>query len=553
MLAVLCLQFLALGVVQAWQDSPTFDEQYHLAAGVTALTRHQLRITPEHPPLGEALAAVPVLAARPVIPTGRSWRSGDSDAYAGEFMQAQIRAGALRRVTFLGRLVPLAAGAAIGLLAFVLASELFGPAAGLFAATVWLTLPLTLGLAHLNGVDIPFTLATLALSLVLLKYLRVSTTRRALVVGLVCGLALTARLNAFVLIPTILAIVAVAGRRSVAQAARHAGVIVATSWGAVWLVYRLLSPFPHFRHVGLPRGSVPFSARLVLLAPWPSEFAYGIRKQALVAQAPGPAYLLGHVWRGARWWYWPGSMLVKLPASTLIVMLVGLWFWRGIGQRSVWEAAVVLGVPAVALTAFILPQPRDLGLRYLLPVIALGIVAGSPLVRFASRATAGRIVVGLIVVAQLFWLWESSPRSLGWTAPPFRPGYQVAADSNLDWGQDLYRLRTWGRDHPGAVVFYFGPLDPALLVPHSRSLVDAIRPGGDGSGWWAVSASLLTDYYSGTLAWLRAYCPVGLVGDSILLYRFRTQPDLNLHGPDRPTGVCHAAFSRNVVPVRSER
>jgi 4-amino-4-deoxy-L-arabinose transferase-like glycosyltransferase len=384
-LALLCLQFLGLGVVQAWRDAPTFDEQYHLAAGVTALTRHQLRITPEHPPLGEVLAAAPILTARPVIPAGRSWRSGDSDAYARDFMAAQIRAGTLRRVTFLGRLVPLAEGAAIGLLVFVLASELFGPAAGLFAAMTWLTLPLVVGLGHIDGVDIPFTLATLALSLVLLKYIRAPTTRRALLLGLVCGLALAARLNAFVLVPTILAVVVVIGRSSIARAARHVGVVVGTSWAAVWVVYRLLSPFPDFRHVGLPGGRVSFTARVVLLAPWPSEYAYGIRKQALVAAIPAPGYLLGHAWRGARWWFWPGSMLVKLPVTTLVVMLVGLLFWRGIGHRSVWEAAVVLGAPALALTAFILPQPRDLGLRYLLPVIALLIIAGSRL--FDSPAT----------------------------------------------------------------------------------------------------------------------------------------------------------------------
>ena len=75
-LAALCVQFVALGLVQAWRDAPTHDESYHLAAGVTGLTRHQLRITPEHPPLPGLLAALPALAARPVIPNGQSWRSG---------------------------------------------------------------------------------------------------------------------------------------------------------------------------------------------------------------------------------------------------------------------------------------------------------------------------------------------------------------------------------------------------------------------------------------------------------------------------------------------
>ena len=38
-------------------------------------------------------------------------------------------------------------------------------------------------------------------------------------------------------------------------------------------------------------------------------------------------------------------------------------------------AAVVL--PAVAITAFTVPGPRDIGVRYLLPVLALWLVAAS--------------------------------------------------------------------------------------------------------------------------------------------------------------------------------
>jgi hypothetical protein len=67
-LALLSVQFFALGLVQASRDSPTYDEKYHLAGGVTALTDHQLRLTPEHPPLPKVLAALPALAANPVIP-----------------------------------------------------------------------------------------------------------------------------------------------------------------------------------------------------------------------------------------------------------------------------------------------------------------------------------------------------------------------------------------------------------------------------------------------------------------------------------------------------
>ncbi|HZW42209.1 MAG TPA: hypothetical protein VFE99_07890, partial [Agromyces sp.] len=210
------------------------------------------------------------------------------------------------------------------------------------------------------------------------------------------------------------------------------------------------------------------------------------------------------------------------------------------------EAALVLGAPAVALTAFVLPQPRQLGLRYLLPVITLAVVAGSPAVRVACKAVVGRVALALLLTAQLFWFWESTPRSLAWTTPPLRPGYQVAADSNLDWGQDLYRLRDWIRNHPDAVVFYFGTVDPKSLFEESRSLSTTVERDQPPAGRYAVSASHLTDWSSKSLAWLRAYCPVGLVGDSILVYRFHDTPNLGLRGDQEPPEVCKSAFSHVV-------
>jgi 4-amino-4-deoxy-L-arabinose transferase-like glycosyltransferase len=546
-LAALCVQFVALGLVQAWRDAPTYDESYHLAAGITGLTRHQLRITPEHPPLPGLLAALPVLAAHPVIPNGQSWRSGYSEGYAREFVAAQSRAGKLQTVTFLGRLVPLAEGGAVALLAYALAKRLFGRAAGLLAATVWLTLPFTAGLSHLNGVDVPFALTTLVLSLALLRYVRGPTTRAAILVGLACGVGLTVSLTALVLVPTSAVVVLLVGSRHLARALRHVLLIGASSWAVVWLLYRLVSPFPDVRHTEpVPAGPVRLLARLARLVPWPPEYDYGIWKQALIAAKPGRAYLFGEAWEGARWWFWPGSMLVKLPVSVLIIVLLGLLCWRKLPRRTISEAALVLAVPAVALTAFIVPQPRQLGLRYLLPVITLAVVAGSPAVRIATKAVAGRLALALLLTAQLLWFWESVPRSLAWTAPPFRPGYQVTADSNLDWGQDLYRLRDWSRDHRNAVVFYFGTVDEKSVLQDSRSFSTIVGRGRPPAGWYAVSASHLTDWSSKSLAWLRGYCPVELVGDSILVYRFRDAPNRGLRGDDEPPSICKKAFSHVV-------
>ena len=47
------------------------------------------------------------------------------------------------------------------------------------------------------------------------------------------------------------------------------------------------------------------------------------------------------------------------------------------------------------------------------------------------------------------------------------------------------------------------------------------------------------------LAWLRAYCPVGTIGGTILLYRFATPPVAG-PVPDAPAHTCPGSVSRRV-------
>lgn len=51
-----------------------------------------------------------------------------------------------------------------------------------------------------------------------------------------------------------------------------------------------------------------------------------------------------------------------------------------------------------------------------------------------------------------------------------------------------------------------------------------------------MSASALITF-GGGLSWLRAYCPIEQVGQSILVYRFRSPPDTR-PGPAFPERPC---------------
>ena len=65
-------------------------------------------------------------------------------------------------------------------------------------------------------------------------------------------------------------------------------------------------------------------------------------------------------------------------------------------------------------------------------------------------------------------------------------------------------------------------------------------------GWVAVSVTNLTALHRDELSWLRAYCPVGSIGGSILLYYFDAPPDAT-PGPTMPVGPCFGAAASHRV------
>jgi 4-amino-4-deoxy-L-arabinose transferase-like glycosyltransferase len=515
--------FLVFGLYQAWNDSPTFDEPPYIVAGLTSLTRHDLRINPEHPPVAKALAALPVLLARPVIPRTAAYERGDERTYSAEFVQAQLRAGDLQRVVFLARLVPLAEAIAIAFLIYALARRFFGATAGALAGLLWLGGPLVLGLGHIDGIDLPFTLAALIVSLALVRVLEVDRAdpRRwthLLVLGLACALAASVKDTGLLLAVMAPAIVAVSGWRTRRwRTLLDAALVGGVAWLGVWLVYLAIAP-----------------SSLLPLGILPRADLNGLRYLSTNDTSPGPAFLLGWAWTGARWWYWPLSLVIKLPIVTLLALVVGPFGLLRVDRATRWRVMAAIVVPAILLTIPTVPVPRDIGVRYLLPVLALWLVVAAAIVRLA-RGPIGRGVLALVVAIAMVSTAASNPHSIAWTAPPFRPGYRVASDSNVDWGQDFYRLVDWSRGrHP--LVAYFGPRGlGADDVPGARALLTT--PTGQVRGWVAVSATLLTTTNRAELSWLRAYCPVATIGGSILLYRFPAPPDA-APGPVRPALPC---------------
>ena len=163
----------------------------------------------------------------------------------------------------------------------------------------------------------------------------------------------------------------------------------------------------------------------------------------------------------------------------------------------------------------------DLGVRHLLPIYALLAIAGGHAVTVLFRHSRYGAVAAALLVA---WVAGDSVRA----HPDYLAHFNefagshpeaILCESDLDWGQDLYRLSQRLRDR-GIQEFsiaYFGTalLDQAGL-PHYGPVSSTVPT----RGYVAVSLHELSIEYgkNGSFAWLKSYQPIERIGKSIDLF-----------------------------------
>lgn len=545
LLALLVCGFVVLGLVQAERDAPAVDEVVDLTAGLVTVERRDIRMNPEHGVVPHVLSALlPSLMANPIVPVTESYEDGDWFDYTNDLIRENDRAGRLDDVLFWFRVAPVLVAAGTGLLLHRLAGALFGGSAGMVAAALWLTTPYVLGLAHIGTLDVWYTAALTLVALAALPAWKSPSTRSAVVLAAAVSLAMLVRHQA-VLLVAVAAIVMVVRSRPDRRRAAVAGVVtLLVPVVIVWATYRGLDPVPatgpvRQRFDGLiavARNQGPLE-RLAMSLPLPTEWRAGTA-YLIVTSEPRPAYLVGQSWSGGRLWYFVGTAVVKLPLSTLLLVIAGLVGWRRVSADRRRLALAVIATAFGAETVLLHVQPLNLGLRLALPLIAVACVVSGPAV-VAFRGRTRVVVLSVLGLLQVGAFVTAHPNSLAWTPPPFSDGYRFVSDSSIDLGQGIYELRMRHRRRPLVAASLLTPLgiEPLEGVP---DIVD-LRPRrlvGDV----AASATQLTVQDHDDLSWLRAYCPVEVLADSIVIYRFDHPPDLS-PGPSMPRPPCAGPVS----------
>lgn len=543
-LAALTVLFLALGLVQAGRDAPTVDEGPDLVASLVTVRDHDLRLNPEHGALFHAVSGVlPVLLADPLLPEGDAYRDGRWFDHTDEVISANEDAGRLDEVLFWFRVVPLLAGAATAWVLFALGRRIGGELGGLLAGGLWLTTPYVVGLSHLGSLDIAFAFTAAGLVLTLARDRESPTAGRAVAVAAVLGAALATRHSAVALAPVALGFVVGHRRGARERLVRDGALLVLLPILLVWGVHRSLDPVPvdgppaerFDAMIASASSSGPVEA-LVLAVPMPVEWRAGFAYLTLTSDER-PAYLLGETFTGTHPWFFGVSALVKLPLLVSAAIAAGVVLL--VRRRRTVPVAVPLAAVAAALGVFLLVQPLQLGLRLAVPVLALALVPAAALARIGSM-TAGRVALGALAVGQLAATAVAHPTSLAWTPLPFADGYRYVSDSSVDFGQALRTVEGAHADEPFVAV--------SVVTPRGLSRPDGTIgvAGAEAEelvGRIAVGATPLLVTDAPELSWLRAYCPVEVLDDSVLVYELAVPPD-QTPSSGRPAAPCPGGPSR---------
>jgi hypothetical protein len=544
--------------------SPCIDEVGHMAAGLSHWQLGRFDLYHVNPPLVRMVAAVPVLFAQPKtdwsaysdapgarseFPIGRDFITANGERSFWFFTWARW---ACIPFSLLG-----------GYVCFRWARELYGDWSGLLALTLWCFGPNILANGQMITPDMGATALGVTTAYVFWKWLKQPSWQLAVASGMTLGLALLTKATWIILFglwPTLWLLWRAAG--FIPAVWRAAGFIPAVSsqqaietkitegnpaarlgwkqWGnqalqlgAILLLglYVLNMGYgfegcleslgshqfvsgtlagPDVPEMGRGASGDRFAGTWLgaIPMPVPRNYLLGIDVQKRDFESHFNSYLRGE-WRKEGWWYYYlYGLTVKVPlgvwALALLAVVFGLF---ASGYATEWRDELTLLAPAaVVLTLVSAETGFNHHLRYVLPIFPFCFVWMSKAARtFEKKNRIAAVLTGAAVA----WAVGSSlcvyPHSLSYfneLAGGPANGHSHLVNSNIDWGQDLFYLHDWLKEHPEARplhLAYFGAFDPEVAgiefspppsIPRSPEEASDLEVGPH-PGWYAVSVSLL--------------------------------------------------------------
>ena len=584
--AFLLVIMFASAVSSMKDDTATFDELAHVPAGYSYLTQQDYRMNPEHPPLIKDLAAVPLLFLHLNFPKDSdAWKKTDEWSLGTEFLYKS--GNDADKIMFWARLPMVFVLVFLGWFVFYWTRKLAGNKSALMALVIFSFCPNFLANGRLVTTDVGAAFGAVLSLFFWIRFLDDPSRKNIILAGLAFGIAMITKFSLLMLLPilgVITIIYAWLKTNDSKQILKYVGKgILVGLIGAVfiiWPVYYLhLLHYPAEKQLADTQGILEFggvdskeSTCLWMidrpaLRPF-AHYCFGVvmaieRNDNLTTW--WLPYLLGEISSdGYFWYYFIDLYLLKVPLAFHILTLIAFFgvagiLWKKRSSRikenlKIWflryfsEIAMlvfVLGYWIVALNSKL-----NIGVRHLLPIFPfmyiLVAVATVKTIEAVKTPKYKKIMTAAVILL-LVWFAVSSlsvyPYYLTYyneLAGGAQSGYQVAVDSNYDWGQDLKRLAKWVNDNKVNTIYvdYFGTADLDYYLKgkyvHWMGSSWWIDSGWQNTGkvpggtYFAVSATFLQegratptsimDSRGSEYKWLDDYRPVARIGNSIFIY-----------------------------------
>lgn len=521
----------------------TFDEGAHVAAGMEWLDRGSYNYEPLHPPLARiAIASVPYLKGLRSHGSSSIWDEGNAILNSN---------GQYQKNLVLAR---------IGVLPFfwvacwlVWSTVSKGQEQKTAAVAVWLLAfcPPVLGHAAVATTDVPLMAMFLWSVLRLRDLLQIPTVENALFTGLVFALTMLCKLTAIPFLGVVglpLLIFALSGASNRLAICKALACAILFSSIVIWSTYRFsIGPIalPGHASAEIMRqhfGNSDFKSRAarIILSHVPAhEFFRGIGQAYVTGKSKRLAYLLGHVYNGGIWYFFPVALAVKTPIALLMLLIAGTVF-AACGRTPLDQLPSLALLGFLGPLAFVMASDLNIGLRHVLVVYPFIVILASIAVARLWRMYGFRqalLVRGAIII---LLGWECISCLLA--APDFIAYFneisapyasRILIDSDLDWGQDLARLSARVRQlHVDNVwLAYHGSADPKV---QNLPVYQELPIHTPVKGWIAIS-EFQFNIFPERYAWLRPVQPKEEIGKSIRLYFIPTSEE-------SPAAFCELCF-----------
>ncbi|XXT18461.1 phospholipid carrier-dependent glycosyltransferase [Sorangium sp. So ce429] len=563
-LAPFAILIAMLGLLQ-WghrDDSPTEDEWAHTTRGLAWWQTSDMRLNYAHPPLANAIAAIPValMKGNAHVSSFRHWKDASIGLVAFDYIKQDYARA--REQLFRARLMIMLMAVALAGYVWFWSRWFWGERAALAALVLVAFNPTIIAQGRYVTTDLPAALATMLAVGEFARYASGRAGRWSLVtMTLAIGAAAVTKYSGLLLVP-IFCLVGVLlaatgrGRFEGKPAARRfgelglhmllAGVVLLLVINAVYkfddtgMSVRdiLAAPEPQYpvskgykQHLMEKQSLVRFLPA-GMRVPLPYTYLFGTAAVTALNAGGFTSYFLGEAIRIGHWAYFPVMLLIKNPPATVLLLLAGaaLALRR---VRSLSVEVIVTGATALLLLASFMRANLNMGIRHAMPIMPLlAVLAARSFDRLSALASSRRplqlALAGLVASTALSALL-AAPHFLGYFnlfVGGAAGGYKISIYGE-DWGQDRAALAKYAKEHDIQPLYYNTQSETRRLeweyfgVPYKRFGCATVPPP---SSWVALHALTLKTAPKKCYAMLRGREPDVEINHHIYLYRMLPDP-----------------------------